>query len=133
MAEYLDPRRLLPAAHDQVIAALGLEVDQFDEPAWHLVGGSGGAALDDDFLGGDTYHADAGEVAAVENRTDHQFDHRRVVRMWRHRQAEGGGSVLRVGAQLADQLLAGALHASDEAAGEGHHQEQADGEEQLFE
>ncbi|MNE76448.1 hypothetical protein D3C80_1726850 [compost metagenome] len=53
--------------------------------------------------------------------------------MGRHRQAEGGGGVLGVRAQLADQLLAGVFHARDETAGEGHHQEQADGEKQLLE
>jgi hypothetical protein len=79
-------------------------------------------------LVGDAHHTNSGEVATVENRIDQQFEHRRIIHMGRHRQAEGGGGVLPMRAQLADQLLAGSLQADDEAAGKGHHQKQADGE-----
>ncbi|MCY1187827.1 hypothetical protein D9M73_288590 [compost metagenome] len=53
--------------------------------------------------------------------------------MRRQRQAEGGGGVLGVGAQLAEQLLAGAFHTCEEAAGEGQREQQADGQEKLLE
>ncbi|MNG26970.1 hypothetical protein D3C84_1120290 [compost metagenome] len=96
MAQYFDPGRLLPAAHDQGLAALGLQVDQTDEPAGYLLNFDIALALHHDPLVRDTEHADAGEVAAVENRADHQLDHRRIVGMGRHRQAEGGGGVLGV-------------------------------------
>ena len=52
--------------------------------------------LDYHFIAGDAHHADGGEVAAVEDRADHQFDHRRVVDMRRHRQPQRGGGVLGV-------------------------------------
>ncbi len=90
-------------------------------------------ALDQRLAALDVDHPDAGEVAAVEDRADHQLHHRRVVHVRRQGQAEGGGGVLGVGAQLAAQLLAGVLHAADEAAAEGDDEEQADGEEQLLE
>ncbi|MNF56793.1 hypothetical protein D3C84_382940 [compost metagenome] len=133
MAQHLHPRRLLPAAHDQGVAALGAQVHQLREPARHLVAGGGGAAFGDQAAIGNAHHADAGEVAAVEDGTDHQLDHRRVVHMGRHRQAQGGGGVLGVGAQLAEQLLAGAFHTREEAAGEGQREQQADGQEKLLE
>ncbi|MCY1208753.1 hypothetical protein D9M72_203880 [compost metagenome] len=133
MAEHLHARGLLPAAHDQRVAALGLQVDQAGEPARHLFTAGGGAAFGDHAAIGDAHHADAGEVAAVEDGADHQLDHRRVVHVGRHGQTEGGGGVLGVGAQLAEQLLAGTFHARDEAAGEGQREQQADGQEQLLE
>lgn len=133
MADHLDPRRLFPAAHDQRVATLGLEIHQAFEPAGHRTLGMRLHALDQRLAALDVDHPDAGEVAAVEDRADHQLHHRRVVHVWRQGQAEGGGGVLGVGAQLAAQLLAGVLHAADEAAAEGDDEEQADGEEQLLE
>lgn len=133
MADHLDPRRLFPAAHDQRVATLGLEIHQAREPAWHRALVMRLHALDQRLAALDVDHPDAGEVAAVEDRADHQLHHRRVVHVRRQGQAEGGGGVLGVGAQLAAQLLAGVLHAADEAAAEGDDEEQADGEEQLLE
>ncbi|MCY1538734.1 hypothetical protein D9M68_742890 [compost metagenome] len=133
MAEHLHPCGLLPASHDQGIAALGPQVDQVGEPARHLLAGGGRTAFGDHAAIGNAHDADAGEIAAVEDGADHQLDHRRVVHVGRHGQAEGGGGVLGVGTQLAEQLLAGAFHPGEEAAGEGQREQQADGQEQLLE
>ena len=107
MTEHFDPGGLLPAAHDQGVATLGLQVDQAGEPGRHrLLAAAGGGALDDHVAVVDAHHADAGEVAAVEHRADHQLDHRRVIDVRCHRQPQRGGGILGVGAQLAEQLLA---------------------------
>ncbi|MNF56379.1 hypothetical protein D3C84_378630 [compost metagenome] len=133
IAQHFDPCGLLPAAHDQRIAALGAQVDQFDEPARYAFGRGSGSALHHDLLVFDVDHADAGEIAAVEDRTDHQFNHRRVVDLCGQRQPQRGGGILGVGAQLAEHLLARAFQADKKTATEGHQQKQADGQEQLFE
>ncbi len=52
MADHLDPRGLFPAAHDQRVAALGLEVDQLGEPGRHLLVLRVAVALDDDLASG---------------------------------------------------------------------------------
>ena len=96
MADHLDPRRLFPAAHDQRVATLGLEIHQAFEPAGHRTLGMRLHALDQRLAALDVDHPDAGEVAAVEDRADHQLHHRRVVHVWRQGQAEGGGGVLGV-------------------------------------
>ena len=129
MTEHFDPRGLFPAAHDQCITTLGLQVHQFTEPERYAFRcGIVAAAFDDDLVIRNAYHADAGEVTAVEDRADHQLDHRRVIHVRGHRQAQGCGGVLGVGTQLAEQLFARAFHTSDKTAGKGHDQEQANGE-----
>ncbi|MCY1439666.1 hypothetical protein D9M71_559110 [compost metagenome] len=132
MAHHFDPGCLLPAAHDQGFAAFGVEIDQAAEPARHGVVARSHLPLDDDAVVTDTPHADAGVVAAVEYRVDHQLDHRRIVDVRGQRQAQRRGGVLGVRAQLADRLRARAFQAGDEAAGEGRQQKQADGDEQLL-
>ncbi|MNN79874.1 hypothetical protein D3C81_1965580 [compost metagenome] len=118
--------------HDQGFATLGLEVDQAGEPAGHLLGAGRHLPFEQHAVVADAQHADAGEVAAVEDRADHQLHHRRVVDVRGQRQAQRRGGILGMRAQLADHLRARAFQAGDEAAGEGHQQEQADGDEQLL-
>ncbi|MNQ54906.1 hypothetical protein D3C85_689850 [compost metagenome] len=133
MADHLDPGRLLPATTDQGIATGRLKANQLDEPTRHLTDLGRPAALDDGGVGLEVHHTDARVIATVEDRADHQLDHRRIVDIRCQRQRQRRGSVLRVGAQLIDVLRARALQADHEAATEGDHQEQTDSDQQLFE
>ncbi|MNL54042.1 hypothetical protein D3C87_1773370 [compost metagenome] len=133
MADYLDPRRLLPATADDRIAASGFQADQFDEPVRHAGIGRDAAALHQCLVVGQIDHADARVVTAVEDRADQQLGHRRVVDIRRQGQRQRRRRVLRVGAQLVDVLGTRALEADHEAAGEGDDQEQTDSDQQLFE
>ncbi|MNN02816.1 hypothetical protein D3C81_1154860 [compost metagenome] len=132
IAQYFDPCQLFPAAHDQGIATFRAQVDQVDEPVRHTVDFCRCAAFHQGLLILEPDDADAAEIAAVENRTDHQLHHCRVIDLCRQRQPQRGGRVLGVGAQLAERLFAGAFQAGKKTAAERHQQEQADCQEQLF-
>ncbi|MNN59256.1 hypothetical protein D3C81_1743590 [compost metagenome] len=122
---------MLPAAGDQCIATFGTQIHQVDEPARHAVDLLGDAALHQHLPIFQVGHADVAEIAAVENRADHQLHHRRVVDLGGQGQAQGGRGVLGMGAQLAQRLLARAFQAGIKTAAERHQQEQADGKKQL--
>ncbi|MNY21358.1 hypothetical protein D3C86_1548960 [compost metagenome] len=79
IAQHFDARDLFPAAHDQRIGALWMQLDQTDKPAGNVLGQCRCAALDQHLLILDVDDPDAAEIAAVENRTDHRLDHCRVV------------------------------------------------------
>ncbi|MND82737.1 hypothetical protein D3C80_745780 [compost metagenome] len=132
IAQYFDPCQLFPAAHDRGVATLRAQVDQVDEPVRHTVDFCRSAALHQSLLILEPDHANAAEITAVENRTDHQLHHCRVIDLCRQRQPQRGGRVLGVSAQLTERLLAGAFEAGKKTAAERHQQEQADGQEQLF-
>ncbi|MNM75276.1 hypothetical protein D3C81_870590 [compost metagenome] len=133
VADHFNPRSLLPAAADDGIATGGFQADQVHEPARHTTRVRLGMALHQHGVGAQVDDLDAGVVTTVEDRADHQLDHRRVVDIRRQRQRQGRGGVLGMGAQLVDVLAARTLQADHEAAAEGDYQEQADGKQQLFE
>ncbi|MNM79919.1 hypothetical protein D3C81_918670 [compost metagenome] len=131
IAQHFDPCRLLPAAHDQCVATFMTQIDQADKPSRHAFGLRRNAAFYQHLLIVDADDADVAEIATVENRTDHQLHHRRVIDLRGQRQSERGGRVLGVSAQLAECLLARAFQADKKTAAERHQQKQADGEKQL--
>lgn len=133
MTDDLDPRRLLPATADKGVAASWLQADEVDEPLRHVAHLRDPTTLDDGLVGGQVDHTNAGVVAAVEDRADHQLDHRRVIDARGQRQGQCGGGVLGMGAQLIDVLGTRTFQADHEAAAEGHDQEHADCDQQLFE
>ncbi|MNG95010.1 hypothetical protein D3C79_540330 [compost metagenome] len=133
MADHLDPRGLLPATADNGIAARRFEADQVHEPGRHASAIRLGMTLHQHGIGAQVDDLDARIVTTVEDRTDHELDHRRVVDVRRQRQGQRGGRILGMRAQLVDVLAARAFQADHETATEGDHQEQANGQQQLFE
>ncbi|MNJ37018.1 hypothetical protein D3C77_318230 [compost metagenome] len=133
MADHLNPRRLLPATADNRIATGSFKADQANEPRRYTVGISLGMPLHQHGIGAQVDDLDARVVTTVENRTDHQLDHRRIIDVRCQRQRQRRGRILGVRAQLVDILATRAFQADHEAAAERDYQEQADGKQQLFE
>ncbi|MCY1551973.1 hypothetical protein D9M68_883400 [compost metagenome] len=133
MADHFNARGLLPATTDDCIAAGGLKADQAHEPKRHTARVWLGMTLHQHGIGTQVDDLDACIVTTVENRADHQLDHRWVVDIRRQRKRQRGGRILGVRAQLVDVLAARAFQADHETATEGDHQEQANGQQQLFE
>lgn len=126
VADHLHARRLFPTATDQRVTTGRLQPDEFDEPVGHTVVVRNTAAFDDGFIGGQVHDADAGVIAAVEDRADQQLHHGRVVDIRRQRQRQCGRRVLCMGTQLVDVLGTRAFETDHEAAAEGDYQEQTD-------
>ena len=133
VAHHLHARRLLPATADDGIAAGRREADHLHEPGRHAIGVGLGGAFHQHLVIAQVDHADAGVVATVKDRADHQFGHRRVIDVRRQRQRQRGGRVLGVGAQLVDVLGTRAFQADHEATAEGDHEKHTDSDQQLFE
>ncbi|MNI29042.1 hypothetical protein D3C73_828470 [compost metagenome] len=96
VADHLDPRRLLPATTDDRIPPCRFQADQLDEPVRHVGHRRNAVAFDQRLVVRQIDHADAGVIPAVENRTDQQLDHRRVVDVRRQRQRQRRRGVLRM-------------------------------------
>jgi len=133
VADHLDTRRLAPAITDNGIALRRLQSYQPDKPGRHLGNHRHTRALDQNLLAVAGIHTDALEIATVEDRTDHQLHHRRVVDMRTERQAQRSRCILRMCTQLVDLLLAGTFNPQQETAGKVDQQQQADRDEQLLE
>ena len=133
MTDDLHLRRLTPAITDNRIALGRLQIDQAGKPLGRLAADRHTAAFNQQLAGGWVGNANALEITTVEDRADHQFDHRSVVDMRAERETQRRGGILGMGAQLVDLLLTRAFHTDQKTADEIHQHQHADGDKQLLE